>query len=176
MTSHEECAFLHRLAKSVSEGVIVEIGSYQGRSSIALGKGSLDGAKADVFVVDPHEEFVGVLGGHFGPKDRQAFYEHIAAERLGTIIRLISLPSHEAAPAFRRRIGLLWIDGDHSFAGVTRDFENWSPYLTEKAVVAFDDSTDSTGGPYKLLEGLLKKGDWVEFKGCGKIRTFGKRQ
>ncbi len=154
----------------------MEIGSHRGKSAIALARGSLSGPKADVFAVDPHEPFTGVYGGKFGSADRQAFYQHVAAARLGEIIRLISLPGHAAAAGFDRAVALLFIDGDHSPAGVTRDFEDWSVHLTPEAVVAFDDATDPQAGPFQLLRKLLDSGAWTELAGCGKIRAIKRRR
>ncbi len=175
-TSSEEGQFLSQLAASVSDGVIVEIGSHQGRSAIALARGSLSGPKADVFAVDPHELFKGIYGGKFGPADRQAFYRHIADAGVGEIVRLISLPAAVAATGFDRPVALLFIDGDHSLAGVTKDFESWSVHLIPLATVAFDDATDPDGGPFQLLRKLLDSGAWTEGTSCGKIRTLKRRR
>jgi predicted O-methyltransferase YrrM len=174
-TSSEEGQFLSQLAASVSDGVIVEIGSHQGRSAIALARGSLSGSKVDVFAVDPHEPFKGIYGGTFGPADRQAFYRHMAEAGVGEIVRLISLPGAVAATGFNRPVALLFIDGDHSLAGVTQDFESWSVHLTSHAVVALDDATDPDGGPFQLIRKLLDSGAWTEGPGCGKIRTLKRR-
>jgi hypothetical protein len=174
-TSSDEGQFLSRLAASVSDGVVVEIGSHQGRSAIALARGSLSGSKVDVFAVDPHEPFKGLYGGTFGPADRQAFYQHIADARVGEIVRLISLPGPVAAIGFNRPVALLFIDGDHSLAGVTQDFESWSVHLTSNAIVAFDDATDPKAGPFQLIAKLLDSGAWTEDAGCGKIRTLKRR-
>jgi predicted O-methyltransferase YrrM len=174
-TSSAEGQFLSQLAASVSNGVVVEIGSHQGRSAIALAHGSLSGSKVDVFAVDPHEPFKGFYGGTFGPADRQAFYQHIAETRVGEIVRLISLPGPAAAAGFNRPVALLFIDGDHSLAGVTQDFESWSVHLTPNAIVAFDDATDPQAGPFHLIRKLLDSGAWVEDAGCGKIRTLKRR-
>lgn len=174
-TSGDEGRLLFELAAAVSTGVIVEVGCHQGRSAIALARGSLSGSRADVFTVDPHEPFTGLYGGVFGPADRQAFYRHIADAGVGEIVRLISLPSHSAAAGFDRRIGLLFIDGDHSLAGVTRDFESWSVHLAPGAPVAFDDATDPQAGPFQLIRKLLDSDAWVEREGRGKIRVLQRR-
>lgn len=171
-TSAEEGQFLSRLATAVSDGVIVEIGSHQGRSAIALARGSLSGSKADVFAVDPHEPFKGIYGGNFGPADRQAFYRHIADANVGEVVRLISLPGPVAAKSFNRPVALLFIDGDHSLPGVTADLEAWSVHLQPGALVAFDDATDPQAGPFQLIRKLLDSGAWIEGQGCGKVRVL----
>ncbi len=171
-TSSEEGRFLSRLAAAVVGGVIVEIGSHQGRSAIALARGSLSGSKADVFAVDPHEPFKGIYGGNFGPADRQAFYRHIADANVGEVVRLISLPGPVAAKSFNRPVALLFIDGDHSLPGVTADFDAWFVHLQPGALVAFDDATDPQAGPFQLIRKLLDSKVWIEGQGCGKVRVL----
>lgn len=79
---------LVRHAASVSKGCAVEIGSYQGKSSVALVHG-LGGRP--LYCVEPHESFVGVLGGQFGPEDRAQFYRNmLQTEAYGTA-RLVNL-------------------------------------------------------------------------------------
>ena len=90
MLSFEECVLLYRLARDVTSGCIVEIGSYRGRSATFLGRGSLDGARVPVYAVDPHKEFVGVLGGVFGPQDRAAFYRAMLDNGVSEIVSLAS--------------------------------------------------------------------------------------
>src|SRR3989442_15940896 len=61
--SAEEILHLHRLAAEVSQGCIVEVGSFRGRSTAALAMGSLGGFQVPVYAVDPHDAFVGYYGG-----------------------------------------------------------------------------------------------------------------
>jgi len=50
-----EGVFLYNTAKNCnSKYVIVEIGSWQGKSTIWLAKGSLAGNKARIYAIDPH--------------------------------------------------------------------------------------------------------------------------
>ena len=41
--------------------------------------------------------------------------------------------------SFKERIDLLFIDGDHSYAGCLNDWLSWGRYLSPGAVVAFHD-------------------------------------
>ena len=70
MIHPDECLLLIRLASQVREGVIVEIGSYRGRSTIALAMGSFRGQAVPVYAIEPHENFTGVFGRRFGPADK----------------------------------------------------------------------------------------------------------
>jgi len=50
-----EGEFLYKIAKKCSgQGVIVEIGSWKGKSTIWLGKGSIAGNNVKVYAIDPH--------------------------------------------------------------------------------------------------------------------------
>ena len=59
---------------------------------------------------------------------------------------------------------MLWIDGDHSYKGVKRDWLAWRTHLKRDAVVGFDDSTDERLGPKRLLAELVASGELADFK------------
>jgi Methyltransferase domain len=152
MIGEPEAALLTRLASEVDEGCIVEIGSWRGMSTIALAKG----ARVPVYAIEPHEHFVGVLGGVFGPDDRRAFFENLLEAGVVERVRLVNLSSEVVAPGWQLPVGLLWIDGDHSYEAVKRDFACWQPHLRGK--VAFHDAIQETLGPFQLIEELLADG------------------
>jgi hypothetical protein len=176
MTSFEEASLLYRLAKETRDGCIIEVGSYRGRSTVALGRGSLDGNAAPVYAVEPHERFVGILGGQFGPEDRAAFYRAMLDSGCYQVVRLVNLSSEVVASQWTKPVGLLWIDGDHTYEGVKRDFCCWSAHLTEDATVAFDDATDPTIGPYKIIDELLQSGLFRKTETVNKITVLKKMQ
>jgi hypothetical protein len=152
-----EAELLTRLASEVEEGCIVEIGSWRGMSTIALAKG----ARVPVYAIEPHEEFVGVLGGHFGPADRLAFFENLLAAGVVERVRLVNLSSEVVAPGWNLPVGLLWVDGDHRYEAVKRDFECWKPHLRD--LVAFHDTIQPNLGSTQFVDELLANGyDLVE--------------
>ena len=59
MIDHRQVASLYELAHAVEEGVIVEVGSYRGKSTSALGRGSQRGHRVPVYAIEPHEPFKG---------------------------------------------------------------------------------------------------------------------
>jgi len=143
---------LTRLAREVEEGCIVEIGSWRGMSTIALAKG----AQVPVYAIEPHEQFTGVLGGTFGPIDRRAFFENLLRAGVVEQVRLVNLSSEVVTPGWQMPVGLLWIDGDHRYEAVRRDFDSWEPHLRGK--VAFHDAIQPTLGPFRLIDELLADG------------------
>lgn len=175
MISFEAATLLYDLAKRVKEGCIVEVGSYRGRSAVALGRGSLDGHRVPVFAIEPHEEFTGVLGGKFGSADRGAFYQAMLDTSCYHVVRLINLGSTMVAPNWNRKVSLLWIDGDHSYKGVKTDFESWLPHLSASAMIIFDDAKNPNLGPSQLIKELIDGGDFVEKERVGKVAVLVRR-
>jgi|tagenome__1003787_1003787.scaffolds.fasta_scaffold20935056_2 hypothetical protein len=174
MTNLKEASLLYELAREARIGCIVEVGSYRGRSTVALGLGSMDGNRLPVFAIEPHEQFRGVLGGQFGAEDRGAFFRAMLDSACYQVVRLVNLSSEIVAAQWTKPVGLLWIDGDHSYEGVKRDFSCWSPHLTDNATVAFDDATDPTIGPYKIIAELLQSGLFQKIETVNKITVLRK--
>lgn len=153
--SLEEAINLYTLAEKCQDGCIVEVGSYRGKSTLALALGTLAGYRAKVYAIDPHEIFSGVNGGTFGPQDRKVFMRNVARTDAYNIVRLVNLSSEIISPGWTEQVSLLWIDGDHSYEGVKRDWECWLPHLSATATVVFDDALDEHLGPSRLLKEIL---------------------
>jgi len=129
-TSEEERRCLARHAAGRRR--IVEIGVYHGANTALLR--SVAAADGEVVGIDPHEP--GRLGVSF---------EHwIAAHQLsrvrGARARLLRQYSHDAAATWSAPIDFLFIDGDHSWSGVSRDWSDWTRYLEQGGIVALHDS------------------------------------
>jgi hypothetical protein len=169
MLAGNELQCLFSLAQEVDSGMIIEIGSYRGRSTIALAYGSLAGSKVSVYAVEPHQPFEGPLGGKFGPQDKVAFFRHVLLAGAGEIVYLINLSSEQAVAGWHQSIGLLWIDGDHSYEGAKKDFELWSPFVVTGGRIAFHDSTDPSIGPYHVVREATESGEFELEKQVNKI-------
>lgn len=170
MISLDEADLLFRLAAQADgTGCVVEVGSFRGRSTVALAYGA---SSSPVFAIEPHESFAGVLGGTFGPEDRAGFFRAMLRSRCYERVRLVNLSSEIVAPGWREPVRLLWIDGDHSYEGVRRDWETWKPHLIQHAVVAFDDSIDETIGPFRLIRELIDTDELILLEQVGKITAL----
>jgi hypothetical protein len=151
-----EAELLFDAAVSVKSGCIVEIGSYRGRSTVALAAGSRSSSKAPVFAIEPHEHFIGIKGGAFGPNDRRAFFRTLLQTKLFSMVRLLNTTSGVITPGWDKPVGLLFIDGDHRYEAVYSDFSLWRPYLMDNALVIFNDATGH--GPAQLIKELAEEG------------------
>lgn len=175
MVQLDECLLLMQLASQVREGVIVELGSYRGRSTIALALGSRRGARVPVYAIEPHVAFTGVLGAEFGPGDRRVFDRNLARAGVTDLVHLISLPSEVAARTWTDGIGLLWIDADHTYEAVTRDFSLWSRNLAPGGLIALDDSTVPGLGPHRVIQENLAAGRYEIADSAGKVTVVRRR-
>ena len=136
----EEGEALYGLARACTgKGVIVEIGSWKGKSTVCLGLGSLEGASVPVYSVDPHADY------RFGD-----FKANVERAGIAELVRPIASLSQPAADDFDEPIELLFVDGSHEYDLVLEDFEKWVPKVVDGGWVAFHDTT-WTPGPRKVV-------------------------
>ena len=110
----EEGKLLYVLARNcVGRGVIVEIGSFKGKSTIWLGRGSKAGKRVSVYAIDPHDgsgELKEMYGAVWSFDD---FTVNIAAANVDEIVVPLVQTSEQAARSFEKPVELVFIDGDH---------------------------------------------------------------
>jgi len=151
MLSDREGRFLYDAAKSCrGKGVILEIGSFKGKSTIWLARGSQSGSGVKVYCVDPFIETNNYRRSKGEISLLAAFSKNISDAGVSDTVVPFVGTSAERAKDWDRPIELLWIDGDHSYEMVRLDFELWSPHLVEGGIIAFH-NTLWTAGPRRVL-------------------------
>ncbi len=136
----EEGEALYDLARACTgKGVIVEIGSWKGKSTVCLGLGSRAGRSIPVYAVDPHADY------RFGD-----FKANVERAGITDLVRPLASLSQPAADDFHEPIELLFVDGSHEYELVLEDFEKWVPKVVDGGWVAFHDTT-WTSGPRKVV-------------------------
>jgi hypothetical protein len=149
-----EGAYLYSLAKlTAGKGDVVEIGSFKGKSTIWLANGRKANPGEKIFAVDPHK---------YGTE--QEFRQNIMAAGVDDVIIPIVKPSAEAVLTWSRSIGLLWIDGGHSYDEVRTDFISWEPFVSDGGVIALHD-TYSWEGVRVLVDEEILTNDKFQFLG-----------
>jgi predicted O-methyltransferase YrrM len=144
--SYEEGETLYGLAKACTgRGVIVEIGSWRGKSTTCLGLGSKAGNRVPIYAIDPHSEHT------FGE-----FTKNVEAAGISDLVTPMPGRSQELAEGFDQPIELLFIDGAHQYDLVLEDFERWVPKVVEDGVVAMHDTTWFEG-PKRVANDLIFK-------------------
>lgn len=172
----EEAELLYQLAARVRSGSIVEIGSYHGKSTVALALGSRDHHRVPVYAVDPNEVFTGVLGGQFGPVDRAEFLANLLRCGVAETVRVVNLKSRQAAAGLQGPVGLLWIDGDHRYEAVKEDLDCWQPHLLPGALVALHDSKDPNLGPLRVIREAIEAGEFEQVDLVGSTTVLRRRE
>ena len=148
-----EAELLYGYAR-VSDAPIVEVGSFQGRSSVVLALGSLHGLQQPVFCVDPHALVIHAPGKIYGPDDLAMWYINISRFCVGAICRKICLPSHDAAGCFQdKSLSMVFIDGLHDYNSVCEDVLSWVPKLRVGGFLVFHDRHEL--GPAQVIRELL---------------------
>ena len=138
--SDEEGEALYDLAGDCTgKGVIVEIGSWKGKSTICLGLGSRAGNGVRIFAVDPHADY-----------RHGEFKDNIERAGIADLVTPLKGLSQEVADDFDEPIELLFVDGSHNEDDVREDFEKWVPKVVERGIVAFHDTTWHDG-PRKVV-------------------------
>jgi predicted O-methyltransferase YrrM len=156
-----EARFLGLLAACVpARGVIVEIGSFKGKSTVMLASIAAHYGLGPIIAIDPHTA-PAATDAKIAPGS-STFEEFVSALRSAQIEKEVEIHraySRDAAKGWSRPIRLLWIDGDHTFEGTREDFELFSPYLSNGAVVAMHDALHAYEGPIRVFVEKILRSD-----------------
>lgn len=152
---------LHKLLdflKNRKMDTVVEIGTATGGTFYALCQAAP--ADAHIFSIDLPG---GPFGGGYDPKDAHIFKTYA---KIGQTIYLIPKDSHDGATKKDlfdrlkgRKIDVLFIDGDHTYQGVKKDFELYEPLVEKGGVIIFHDICKHMTAPECQVEKF-----WTEIK------------
>ena len=147
--TQEQARRLHTAAGSVAAGaVVVEIGSFRGRSTIVLASAVTD--TTQVVAVDPHG------GGDRGPReiapdaalgdeDHTAFCANLDAAGVTERVRHIRKTSAAALTVGPDAVDLLFVDGAHRLGPALRDLRHWGGRVKPGGVMFVHDAFSSVG-------------------------------
>ena len=127
---------------------IVEIGSFQGRSTIVLARAAAEGV--EVIAIDPH------AGNDRGPQEIEGFQDAAATdnalfvenlERAGVRdrVRHVRKLSSDAHDDVESPIDLLYIDGAHRYGPARADIVQWGARVKAGGTMLIHDSFSSIG-------------------------------
>jgi predicted O-methyltransferase YrrM len=150
----DEAWALHRAVFELGDGdaTVVEIGSWQGRSAVAIGSALRERGGGVLHAVDPHRDTP--LHEATGEADTYAaFAANVEAAGLSGCVRPLRASSIEARASFADgSVDLLFVDGSHRYEDVMADIDTWMPALAEGATVAFHDVRSEPGVRRALAE------------------------
>jgi predicted O-methyltransferase YrrM len=135
-------------------GAIVEIGSFKGKSAVVLATIARHYGLGPVVAIDPHTFANPELAAHRaaqGASSFEDFLSNLNSAGVADTVEIHRAHSTEIAPAWTRPIRLLWIDGNHTWAGAKADFDGFMPHLVPGGVVAFHDALHLFSGPIRVF-------------------------
>lgn len=136
LTNLEQTALLHLPALvDHLDGEIIEIGSYKGKSTVALGLGSkwISERKRSIYAIDPF-----IPSRDYGDYYYD-FQKNISGYFLDNYVIPIKKFSDEAIIDCPDRIAGLFVDGNHSYLNVKKDIELYTPRVVAGGLIAFHD-------------------------------------
>ena len=142
---------------------VVEIGSWQGKSTYCIAKGL---KKGKVYAIDPFNADAGqdvASENEYKLKKGnddllQNFKRNMQGLNVMEKIEIKKGYSYEFNNDFTD-INFLFIDGDHSIKGCTSDFELYSPKIVTGGFIAFHDYYEERNelGPTHVIKNILSK-------------------
>ncbi len=144
-------------------GTIVEIGSFQGRSTIVLASACLP--DTTVIAVDPH------AGNDRGPQeiegfeaeasdDHDQFNRNLAAAGVADRVTHLRMFSDDALAALGMEIDVLYVDGAHRFAPARADISDFGARVVNGGTMLIHDSFSSIGVTAAILRELVWNDRW----------------
>jgi len=136
-----EALFLYKSVFALKKkAIIVEIGSYMGRSTILMALALRDSMNSEsrVYAVDP---FVGSTE-HDSKSTFGTFENHVTEIGVDDYIHVIKSTSQLAAEkwSISDKIDFLWIDGGHEYEYISMDLSFWYRHVRPGAVIAVHDA------------------------------------
>jgi hypothetical protein len=144
-------------------GLVVEIGSFRGRSAIVLASALAD--RARLVAIDPH------AGGDRGPQeieaetargeaDHRAFEANLRAARVAERVEHVRLMSSDAHGSVDAGVDLLYVDGAHRLGPARDDIVRWGGRVRDGGTMLVHDSFSSIGVTLATLASVTFGGDW----------------
>lgn len=176
----QEALELFGLARSLSESspVVVEIGSWCGKSSVVIAMALLGKKQPRLCCIDPFDEMgdprcsedhrfsksFRLAKGYLGGSPRTKFDENVQSLGVGDVITVYQGYSHDLAETWRDKLDLVFIDGNHNYDAVRQDFLDWSRFIKPGGFIAFHDvwfpdrmpsGVDFNPGPGEVVKELV---------------------
>jgi predicted O-methyltransferase YrrM len=126
------------LVRSIKPDVCVEIGSARGKSACVIGLALKENGRGKLYAIDPHTSTAWNDGDSIETYD--LIRDHLKQVGVDDRVEIVRSYSDEVAQRWDKPIDLLFLDGDHTYEGVKRDWERFMPHVAETGVIMFHDT------------------------------------
>jgi MMP 1-O-methyltransferase len=170
----DEAIALYELAKQLpgEQPRALEIGCWQGKSTVCIAQGLRTKNGAQLTCIDPFDasgdneskDMYGDRANELGGPLRRAFEANLKGADVRDLVDVRVGFSHDWASRVVESLDLLFLDGDHSYDAIRRDFEDWSPKIKAGGYLAMHDVVHPVHeGPRRVVEELIKNDpQWTE--------------
>jgi predicted O-methyltransferase YrrM len=174
--TEEQARRLWETARQVPPGgLLVEIGSFRGRSAVVLASALPDGAR--MIAIDPH------AGGDRGPQeiapeaergeaDQRAFAANLTAAGVGSRVTHVRKMSAVAHGEVDGEIDVLYIDGAHRFGPARDDIVRWGARVRDGGTMLVHDSFSSIGVTLATLSAITFGSHWRYAGRSGSLAAY----
>jgi predicted O-methyltransferase YrrM len=181
----EALALYEHALRACLAGPVLEIGSYCGKSTIALGlacqrndstlfaldhhRGSEEHQRGEMFHDPELYDTEAAVMDSFGE-----FRRNIRAAGLEEVVVPIVAGSALVARHWHTPLGMVFIDGGHSLEAALTDYRCWSVHVLRGGILAihdlFDDAREGGQAPYAVYRLALASG---LFEPLGQVKSLG---
>jgi predicted O-methyltransferase YrrM len=187
MPPDEGLALFETAAAYAGAGPIAEIGTYCGKSTIYLAAAARQAGQVVVTVDHHHGSEENQPGWEYhdtelvDPATRRLdtlphFRATLAATGLEDQVIAIVGRSAAVAALWRAPLGMLFIDGGHTDAAATADYEGWAPLVAIGGALAihdvFPDPADGGQAPFRIFERAAASGAFRQVRVQGSLRVL----
>jgi predicted O-methyltransferase YrrM len=134
----DSSSILYGLVRSLKPEVCVEIGSARGNSTCAMAMALKENGHGKLYAIDPHMPTD--WNDHFSVDTFEVLQGNISSLGLVDQVEIVRSLSGDVAVGWTRPIDLIFIDGDHSYAGVKQDWDMFVKHVAPFGVVVFHDT------------------------------------
>ncbi len=129
---------LYGLVHAQKPTVCVEIGSARGLSACYIGLALKQAGQGKLYAIDPHEKTE--WNDHNSENTFSTIQTNLKEFAVEQYVEIIRGYSHHIGTSWTKPIDLLFIDGDHSYEGVKKDWDLFVPHLRPFGLIIFHDT------------------------------------
>jgi len=187
MPPAEGLALYRAAAAYAPAGPVLEVGTYCGKSTIYLAAAARPAGQRVITVDHHHGSEENQPGWQYhdpalvDPRTGRLdtlphFRATLAAAGLdGEVIAIVGR-SAEVARLWGAPLGLAFIDGGHTDAAASTDYESWAPLIAAGGALAihdvFPDPADGGQAPYRIYRRALASGAFTQVAVTGSLRVL----